>query len=208
MNPDILLHPIVVPMVCAAICYVFGRWAARAGRWANRMLRAVALAGAVWALVAAVALLKAEKLLPLVWRWSNFGPLDLSVVLDAAPLAAFVAVGITFFTFATVVYSLAYREPGQNDGRYLAFILCASAGGVGAVFSKNLLYFLVAWEVVTVMLFLLVNLGGEPARQPAAKSFAILGFSDCAILLGMVLSSLYEPVPGLPEHHRPSQHAA
>lgn len=187
MNPSIHLHPIVVPLVCALICYLFGRSSERGGRTGKGFLRALALIAAIWTLVTTIQVFRAKELTPYIAQWSSFGALDLTIVLAAGPLGAFVAAGIAFFTLLIVLYSFGYREPDQRDGDYLAFILCACAGGIAAVYSKNLIYFLVAWEVVTVMLFLLVNLGGEKARQPAAKSFIVLGFSDCAILLGVVL---------------------
>jgi formate hydrogenlyase subunit 3/multisubunit Na+/H+ antiporter MnhD subunit len=76
----------------------------------------------------------------------------------------------------------------MNEGRYYAFVLWSVAGAAGALLADNLLLLLIAWEVVTLMLYLLVAMGpAEAGRKAAAKCFTILGLSDCAMLLGIVL---------------------
>ncbi|NQT88179.1 NADH-quinone oxidoreductase subunit L, partial [bacterium] len=75
-----------------------------------------------------------------------------------------------------------------NEGRYFGLLLWSVAGAAGALLADSLLLLLICWEVVTVMLYLLILLGpAEAGRKAAAKSFALLGLSDCAMLLGIVL---------------------
>ncbi|MBN1163491.1 MAG: hypothetical protein JXB45_02855, partial [Candidatus Krumholzibacteriota bacterium] len=56
----------------------------------------------------------------------------------------------------------------------------------GAVLADNLLLLLVFWEILTLLLYALVNLGGPGHEKSAAKCFAVLGFSDAAMMLGVL----------------------
>jgi formate hydrogenlyase subunit 3/multisubunit Na+/H+ antiporter MnhD subunit len=53
--------------------------------------------------------------------------------------------------------------------------------------ADNLLFLLVGWEVATLMLFLLFTMGNGESRYAAGKSFVMIGASDAALLLGIVL---------------------
>jgi formate hydrogenlyase subunit 3/multisubunit Na+/H+ antiporter MnhD subunit len=53
--------------------------------------------------------------------------------------------------------------------------------------ADNLLVLLVGWELVTLMLFLLINMGLGEARSGAAKAYGVLGFADACLLLAVAL---------------------
>jgi formate hydrogenlyase subunit 3/multisubunit Na+/H+ antiporter MnhD subunit len=89
------------------------------------------------------------------------------------------------FGFCVILYSLTYWRAGAERPRFYAYAQWAVAGASVALCSRHLLVFLFAWELVTVMLYLLIGLGGPKARAGAAKTFSILGFSDMALILGI-----------------------
>ena len=89
------------------------------------------------------------------------------------------------FGFCVVLYSLSYWRDGEDHARFYAFALWSVAGASVALVTRNLLVFLFAWEAVTVMLYLLVSIGGEEAKAGAAKTFSMLGFSDVALVLAI-----------------------
>lgn len=90
------------------------------------------------------------------------------------------------FGFCVILYSLTYwRRDTENPSRFYAFALWAVAGASVALCTRHLLVLLFAWEGVTLMLYLLVGLGGPKARAGAAKTFSMLGFSDVALILAV-----------------------
>jgi len=175
----LVFEPIAVLGIAGVVAYLL-----------RRRLRVVsglvALAASVWAFVDAVRIFAD---LPERYQYFWYEGTRFSVSLDLLP-TRFNSVIVMFaalFVLLVVLYSLYHARNLRYIGRYWAFTLWAGAGSMAAALANNLLFFLVAWEVVTVMLFLLVNLGRGTAPAGAAKSFVLLGFSDCAILLGIAL---------------------
>jgi len=89
------------------------------------------------------------------------------------------------FGFCVILYALTYWRPGESHPRFYAFALWAVAGASAALTARHLLVFLLAWELVTLMLYLMVGVGGSRARAGAAKSFSMLGFADVALVLAI-----------------------
>ena len=102
-------------------------------------------------------------------------------------LSGLIVLGVGFFGLLVVIYSLRYARRQTEPGKYYAFTLWTLAGAHVAVLANNLILLVLAWEVVTLMLYLLVGLGRERYREGSAKSFALLGFSECALLLGVAM---------------------
>ncbi|MFO8007423.1 MAG: proton-conducting transporter membrane subunit [Candidatus Brocadiia bacterium] len=108
-------------------------------------------------------------------------------VFRVTPLTGIVNTLALLFGFCVILYSLSYRRHVRDEPRFFTYALWAVAGASVALMTRNLLVFLFAWEAVTLMLYLLVGLGGPKARAGAAKTFAMLGFSDVALILGIAL---------------------
>ena len=93
---------------------------------------------------------------------------------------------VLLFGLCVSCYSLGYyRVEQKGTATFYAYVLWAVAGASTALLTSNLLVFILAWELVTVMLYLLIGLGGTPAKEGAFKTFAMLGFSDVVLLLGI-----------------------
>ncbi len=185
-----LLTVLAVPTVGGALVYLLGR------RLAG-LIRVVAVVATILTLLSACRLASGlagaaqagavtEYSFPI---WSgDVGGMNISLALRVTALTAFLSVFVALFGFLVVLFSLDYMGKHPHQDKYYAFTLWSIAGALGAILANNLLFFLICWEVVTVMLFLLVNLGKEPAASKGAmKSFVMLGFADCAMLLGIVL---------------------
>ncbi len=110
-----------------------------------------------------------------------------SLTFGFTSLTALVNSFCMLFGFCVVLYSLSYWRAGEEDARFYAFALWSVAGASVALLTRNLLVFLFAWEGVTLMLYLLVSIGGEKAKAGAAKTFSMLGFSDVALVLAIAL---------------------
>jgi len=94
---------------------------------------------------------------------------------------------ITFFGVIISVFSAGYYANREISRFYFPFILWSVAVSTGIVISDNLFLLLLGWEVTTVLLYYLINMGSGSANAAAGKSFVILGLSDVLLLLGVVI---------------------
>jgi len=115
-------------------------------------------------------------------------PASLSLVLKfgAGPFIGALNFLVMLFGFCVVLHSLTYWRTDSQGRRFYAFALWAVAAASVALCTRHLLVFLFAWEAVTLMLYLLIGIGGPAARAGAAKTFSILGFGDAALILAIV----------------------
>jgi len=179
MNEPLLLHCIALPALAGLVCYV-------AARWTGRLTALIGLVGAALTFLLCCQV-PAKTGAAYTYPWLAIGSLDVAVAMRVGPLSGFAVPFVALFGLLIASYSLPYMWSHRFQGRYYAFTLWALAGAVGAMLADHLLFFLICWEVVTLMLYLLVNLGQEPANKVGAKTFVLLGFADAALLLGIVL---------------------
>jgi len=171
-----------ITTVAGAVCYVL-----------NRRLRVVSAAVALVAMLAGfvlgIALWGAEatkfRLTDLSFKFGSTA--EFAFDLRLSGLSGLIVLGIAFFGVLIVVYSLRYCRGQSEPGKYYAFTLWTLVGAHLAAMANNLLLLILAWEVVTLMLYLLVGLGREGSREGSTKSFVLLGFSECALLLGVAI---------------------
>jgi formate hydrogenlyase subunit 3/multisubunit Na+/H+ antiporter MnhD subunit len=112
----------------------------------------------------------------------------LDLLLSAKPLGAFILLFACGFGLLITLYSL--RTTGSQAGRanqYYGAILLTIGGSAGILLSNHLLFLLIFWEVVTASLYLLITTGGRNCNFAATKSFAMIGASDAAFLLGLLM---------------------
>ncbi|MBN2375893.1 MAG: hypothetical protein JXD22_05815 [Sedimentisphaerales bacterium] len=123
------------------------------------------------------------------WNWMELAGINLSIDLFATHFGVIVALLIALFGFLLALYCVAFTPQNQNRdlSKHHSYILWTLAAALGAALTDNLIFMLICWEITTLMLYLLINLGGSSARAGAAKTFAILGLSDCAMLLAILL---------------------
>ncbi len=98
-----------------------------------------------------------------------------------------VLLGSAGFALLICIYSLRAMAGHRWEGKFYAYVTWALAGAAIVAVADNLLVLLVGWELVTLMLFLLINLGTGEARAGAAKAYGVLGFADACLLLAVAL---------------------
>ncbi|MFA4948652.1 MAG: proton-conducting transporter membrane subunit, partial [Candidatus Krumholzibacteriia bacterium] len=174
------MYPIVIPAV-AGIIPIF---IPRKGKIAAGI---VALAAAVYVLLRAIALFGAGDVFYSVTLFNLAGSMPFEFALRLYNFSAFVLLFIAIFAVISIVYSLGYLWGKDKSSIYYSFILWTLAASAGAVLADNLLILLIFWEALTAILFFLVNMGDKDHEKAAAKAFAVLGLSDAAMLLGIVL---------------------
>jgi formate hydrogenlyase subunit 3/multisubunit Na+/H+ antiporter MnhD subunit len=112
---------------------------------------------------------------------------SLTVELGPSALGMVVVIGSAAFSLLIAVYSVRAMRGHYWEGKFYAYLLWALGGACIVGLARNLLVLLVGWEIVTLMLFLMVNQGRGEAKAGAAKAYAILGFTDACLLFAIVL---------------------
>jgi len=190
MNDALLLQALTVPAMAGLICWMSGRQGRTFAFW-------IALAASAWT-VGVAWMIFSRPTLTLDWRWFDVGGIGLGLVLRTTRLGSFVGLAMAGFTFLITLYSSGYLEARFPASRYYAYAMWVLAGALAAVYADHLLLLLIGWETVTLMLFLLINLGGtEAAARGAMKTFVMLGLADCAMLAAMALLWATDGTPHL-----------
>ena len=190
MAPSLILIAIGAPWVGALLVWLIG----------DRRPRAQHVLAAVAALVAAGAAL---LLLPAA-RWQTtadamlrlpFGPFigDLTFVADS--LAVFLAVIATSIGSLTVIFSAGYMAGEAQLGRYYALVLAFIGAMCGLVFSGNLLFLFLFWEVTAFCSYALISFYNDDPRAVAAgiKALIITQLGGVGLLVGILVASAYLP---------------
>lgn len=131
---------------------------------------------------------KAECVWSILQLPERLGGMELTLMLSVKPLGAFMLLFAMGFGLLISLYSL--RSIGQSMTRaneYFAAILLTIGGSAGILLSNHLLFLLIFWEIVTVSLYLLITTGGKKTNFAATKSYAMIGASDAAFMLGVFI---------------------
>ncbi len=178
------MHELLYPLVIPAVAGIIPIFIPRRGKVVAGV---VALAASVYVLLRAIALFGAGDVFYSVSMFTIAGSMPFDFALRLYNFSAFVLLFIAIFAVISIVYSLGYLWGKDKSSIYYSFILWTLAASAGAVLADNLLILLMFWEALTAILFFLVNMGDKDHEKAAAKAFAVLGLSDAAMLLGIIL---------------------
>ena len=101
-------------------------------------------------------------------------------------LSNFVGLFTGIFSVLIILYSSAFMRGRKGLFRYYSYIILTLVASLGAVFSNNLILFMVFWGFLGLLLYLLIGFG-QKERTPstAKKTFIIVGGADALMLLGL-----------------------
>lgn len=103
-------------------------------------------------------------------------------------LSNFIGIFIGVFSLVIILYSLGFMRHRKGLVRYYSYIILTLVASLGAVFSNNLILFMVFWGFLGLLLYLLIGLGqNERTSSTAKKTFIIIGGTDAFMLLGLAL---------------------
>ena len=178
-------HPLVLPIVIALAA---GGAAYVLSRWLPVVCRALSLAGSVAVLIAGIRAARAGDAV-FAWTWVErlMPGIDLTVDLAASALGLLVAIGSAAFALLVGVYSVRAMAGEYWEGKFHAYLLWTLGGACIVGLAGNLLVLLVGWELVSLMLFLMLNQGRRDANAGAAKAYGMLGFADACLLMAIVM---------------------
>jgi len=140
----------------------------------------------VIALVLAIRIFRSDQL-DYSWSLLQIGNVKLDLLFSSTPLGAFILMFAMGFGLLITLYSLKTKAI-QNTNIYYGAILLTIGGSAGILLSNHLLFLLIFWEIVTASLYLLITTGGKNSNFAATKSFAMIGVSDAAFLLGILMT--------------------
>ena len=152
----------------------------------RHLSKALTLVISVVAIVLAIRIFRSDQL-DYSWSLLQIGNVKLDLLLSSTPLGAFILMFAMGFGLLITLYSLKTREI-QKENIYYGAILLTIGGSAGILLSNHLLFLLIFWEIVTASLYLLITTGGENSNFAATKSFAMIGVSDAAFLLGILMT--------------------
>ena len=151
----------------------------------RHLSKALTLVISIVALVLAVRIFRSDQL-DYSWQLLQIGNVKLDLLLNSTPLGAFILMFAMGFGLLITLYSLK-TSAIYNTNIYYGAILLTIGGSAGILLSNHLLFLLIFWEIVTASLYLLITTGGENSNFAATKSFAMIGVSDAAFLLGILM---------------------
>ncbi|MCK4538166.1 MAG: NADH-quinone oxidoreductase subunit L [Candidatus Krumholzibacteria bacterium] len=156
-------------------------------RKASIVAGVTSLIAAVWIFILSMQLFRAGEIAWSVPLFNLGGEIPFEFALRLTGFSSFVLLFISLFGVLIILYSLGYMKGKGQASIYYSYLMWTLAAAAGVVMADNLLILLVFWEILTAILFFLINMGGEGHEKAAAKTFTILGFTDATMLLGIIL---------------------
>jgi multicomponent Na+:H+ antiporter subunit D len=172
---SVVLFPVLVPLLAAALGLLAWRW--------GSAQRLIALAGSVLLLVVGVALLivvERDGIQSLqVGGWQ--APFGITMVADLFSAILVVLAGV--LAVAVVLYSSATVDAGRERFAYYPLTMVLLAGVCGTFLTGDLFNLYVWFEVLLIASFVLLALGGERAQLEGALKYVALNLVASATLL-------------------------
>ena len=177
-----VLAIIGIPLLGSLVIPLLG-WLRR-GRWTG--YAAVALIGAAhlltWTLLG-----QAQAGASVGWRFPIHPPMvSFSLTLDA--LSAFMAFASSLIATLIAIYSLGYIEHGDHEPEYYFIVTLFLGAMMGLVFSTNLIFLYLFWEISALACWRLIGYFREPDYVwKADKAFLVTFGGAVLMLLGFAL---------------------
>jgi NADH:ubiquinone oxidoreductase subunit 5 (subunit L)/multisubunit Na+/H+ antiporter MnhA subunit len=114
-------------------------------------------------------------------------PLGLGLAFSGDPLAVFMATVSAVVGMVIIVYSLGYISHYANQTEYYMMVLLFLGSMMGLVFSMNMIWMYVFWEITAICSWRLVGFFRKEADVLRAdKTFLVTVFGALCMLLGFV----------------------
>jgi len=120
--------------------------------------------------------------------YSHLLPLGFNLVLKADALAVFVAVVSSFISLLILIFSFSYVSHYENQNEYYFMVVLFVGSMVGLVYSANLIFLYVFWEITALSSWRLIGFFRQPAQvERANKAFLVTVGGSLAMLLGFLI---------------------
>ncbi|GAB4516298.1 MAG: proton-conducting transporter membrane subunit [Anaerolineae bacterium] len=129
-----------------------------------------------------------ESVIQLVWEWVPDLGLTLSWYLDG--LSLMFGLVVTGIGVAVYLYAGYYLDSDEEAARFYTLLAAFTGAMLALVMAGNILTLFIAWELTSVISFLLIGFKGdkyEAARTGASRALVITGGGGLALLVGLLL---------------------
>ena len=175
----LLLICVLTPLAGAFLLPLLGRIAAR-------LRNICALAMVLVSLACAIALVP-EAVSGRVGSFAFNGPLGISFTLTADALAVFMAVVSSLVGALIMLFSWDYISHYGNQNEYYMMAVLFLGAMMGLVFSTNLIFLYVFWEITGIASWRLIGFyRGTTDVLRADKAFLVTGFGALVMLVGIL----------------------
>jgi len=111
--------------------------------------------------------------------------LDFILIID--PLSIFMSIVSSFVGFLIIVYSLGYIRDEENQNEYYLMVVLFIGSMMGLVYSGNLIFIYLFWEVIAVCCWRLIGFYRlKDHVRKADKAFLVTFFGAVVMLLGFI----------------------
>jgi formate hydrogenlyase subunit 3/multisubunit Na+/H+ antiporter MnhD subunit len=179
LNINILSVPVFLPLIVGFIMLFLPNRI-------NRLSRALTFIISIIAFIFSIRIFALGRI-EYAWSILQIGDFNLQLLLQARPLGAFILMFAMGFGLLITLYSLKSMAGAKRLNEYYGAILLTIGGSAGILLSDHLLFLLIFWEIVTASLYLLITTGGRNSNFAATKTFAMIGASDAAFMLGLFM---------------------
>ena len=177
---NILLAPIALPILAGLLCLLLPKRTRRAHE-----LLAIVTSVLTVGIASTILCLRD---LHFTAFWLALGPgVTIQFDLLAGHFGGLILLAASIFTLLIAVYSLRYMADHPRRSEHYAYLLLTMGMAAGTALANNLLVFLFFWDMLVVLLYAMVSLGGKEAIPGANKTLIIVGAADLALLLGIAL---------------------
>ncbi|MCX5680604.1 MAG: NADH-quinone oxidoreductase subunit L [Candidatus Omnitrophica bacterium] len=184
-NKILLLSCVFIPLAGAII-------APLAGYISTKFRNALALAAISASFIAAASLIPVVLAGNTITVSANL-PLGFNFILTADCLAVFMATVSSFICAIIVLYSFGYISHYRNQNEYYLMVVLFLGSMMGLVFSANLIFLYIFWEITAIASWRLIGFFREKRDiLRADKAFLVTVFGALAMLLAFVL--IYQKV--------------
>ncbi|MEI6863127.1 MAG: NADH-quinone oxidoreductase subunit L [Candidatus Omnitrophota bacterium] len=184
-NEALLISCVFIPLVGAVVAPI-------CGLVSTKLRNALALAAISASFVAAA------SMIPVVLAGNTISvsanlPMGFNFILTADCLAVFMAAVSSFICAIIVLYSFGYISHYRNQNEYYFMVVLFLGSMMGLVFSSNLIFLYIFWEITAIASWRLIGFFREKKDVIRAdKAFLVTVFGALAMLLAFVL--IYQKV--------------
>ena len=180
MQSNILLAIIFVPVIGAFLLPFIGAFSVKARNLVSLALVLVSLVGSCLLIPQVMAGHKVVIFRPL--------PMGFNFALTADMLAVFMAFVSSFVGAIIVLYSFGYISHYKNQDEYYLMVVLFLGSMMGIVFSANLIFIYLFWEITAIASWRLIGFFREPKHVLRAdKAFLVTVFGSLVMLLGFIM---------------------
>lgn len=174
---------VFVPVIGSALLPIAGKFSERVRNWLALLFVLVSLAGSLTLLP--------HVLSGRVITFAKVFPLGFNLILTADNLAVFMAIVSSLVGAIIVLYSFGYISHYDNRNEYYFMVVLFLGSMMGLVFSGNLIFLYLFWEITALASWRLIGFFREKEYVfRADKAFLVTVFGALAMLLGFIF--IYE----------------